>query len=244
MWYGDRANPYSAPAPEEVRAGLSTMTTRLMRTPMPEPRMPSQYLPGPYALAGQPSELPTAALCIAFLILVLVGDLLTPVQVAIGALGLIPLLAGAWLLSDRLALAVGAVAVGQLVLTAAVGAITVPTAVAEVTAYLVLGLVVRLYAGSLAELIRRSAAKPVAEPNHRRGVDGLTRREREVALLAAQGYTAREIGEQLHIGERTVETHVAHVCSKLGLRAKAELVRAGPRLGLASTSLPPRAGGG
>jgi DNA-binding NarL/FixJ family response regulator len=166
------------------------------------------------------------------LILVLVGDLLTPVQIAIGALGLIPLLAGAWLLSDRLALAVGAVAVGQLVLTAAAGAITVPTAVAEGTAYLVLGLVVRLYAGSLAELIRQSTRPRTAEPNHRAVLNGLTAREREVAQLAAQGYTARQIGEQLHIGERTVETHVAHVCSKLGLKAKAELVRAGPRLGL------------
>lgn len=194
--------------------------------------MPGQSLPGPYALAGRPTELPIAAGCIALLLLVLAGDLLTPVQVAIGALGLIPLLAGAWLLSDRLAVAVAAVAVGQLVLTAAVGAITVPTAVAEVTAYLVLGLVVRLYAGSLAELIRRSSATAAVEPKPRRGLDGLTPREREVALLASKGYTAREIGEQLHIGERTVETHVAHVCSKLGLKAKAELVRAAPRLGL------------
>ena len=203
------------------------METRPLRS-----RVLSQSLPGPYALAGRPSELPAAAGCIALLILVLAGDLLTPVQVAIGALGLIPLLAAAWLLSDRLALAVAAVAVGQLILTAAVGAITVPTAVAEVTAYVVLGLVVRLYAGSLAELVRRSVAPAVVEPNHRHRANGLTPREREVAQLAAQGYTAREIGERLHIGERTVETHVAHVCSKLGLRAKAELVRAAPRLGL------------
>ena len=214
-----------------------------MRTPEPGSRGPSAFLPGPYALAGKPSELPAAAGCIALLLIVFVGDLLTPVQVALGALGLIPLLAAAWLLSDRLALAVATVAVGQLVLTAAARAITVPTAVAEVTAYLVLGLVVRLYAGSLAELVRRSAASSAVEPNHRRRADGLTPREREVAQLAAQGYTAREIGERLHIGERTVETHVAHVCSKLGLKAKAELVRAAPRLGLTSSLLPPQAGG-
>jgi len=66
----------------------------------------------------------------------------------------------------------------------------------------------------------------------RTGVETLTKREREVAQLAAQGYTAREIGEQLHIGERTVETHVANVCSKLGLKAKVELVRSASRLGL------------
>jgi DNA-binding CsgD family transcriptional regulator len=191
-----------------------------------------RLLPGPFALAGRPEEIAVAAGCIALLLLVLVGDLLTPVQVALSALGLIPLLAAAWLLSDRLALAVGVVALGQLVLTAALGDVSIPTAISEATAYVVLGLVVRLYAGSLAELLSRPAPLKRTELTSRTGVGTLTRREREVAALAAQGYTAREIGEQLHIGERTVETHVANVCSKLGLRAKVELVRSASRLGL------------
>lgn len=189
-------------------------------------------LPGPYGLAGRPQEVAAAASCIGLLLMIFVGDLLTPVQVALGALGLIPLLAAAWLLSDRLALAVAVVAVGQLVLTAAFGALSVPTVVAEATTYVVLGLVVRLYAGTLSELLRRQTSVKRADLNGRTGVDTLTKREREVAQLAAQGYTAREIGEQLHIGERTVETHVANVCSKLGLKAKAELVRSAARLGL------------
>jgi len=189
-------------------------------------------LPGPFALAGRPGELPLAAGCILALLLVLAGDVITPVQVAIGALGLLPLLSAAWVLSDRLALAVAVVAIGQLVLTAAVGALSVPTVVAEATVYIVLGLVVRLYAGSLAELLRRDSVVKRIEVTSRGGVDSLTKREREVAQLAAQGYTAKEIGVQLHIGERTVETHVANVCSKLRLKAKAELVRAASRLGL------------
>jgi DNA-binding NarL/FixJ family response regulator len=189
-------------------------------------------LPGPFALAGRSDEIAVAAGCIVLLLLVFVGDLVTPVQVALTALGLIPLLAAAWLLSDRLALAVAVVALGQLVLTAALGAVSVPTAVSEATAYVVLGLVVRLYAGSLAELLSRPAPIRRAEVTTRTGVETLTKREREVAVLAAQGYTAREIGTQLHIGERTVETHVANVCSKLGLKAKVELVRAASRLGL------------
>jgi DNA-binding CsgD family transcriptional regulator len=192
----------------------------------------ARLLPGPFALAGRPEEIAVAAGCIALLLLVLIGDLLTPVQVALSALGLIPLLAAAWLLSDRLALAVGVVALGQLVLTAALGDVSVPTAISEATAYVVLGLVVRLYAGSLAELLSRPAPVKRTEVTSRTGVETLTRREREVAALAAQGYTAREIGAQLHIGERTVETHVANVCSKLGLRAKVELVRSASRLGL------------
>jgi len=192
----------------------------------------ARILPGPFALAGRSDEIVVAAGCIVVLLLVFVGDLVTPVQVALTALGLIPLLAAAWLLSDRLALAVAVVALGQLVLTAALGAVSIPTAVSEATAYVVLGLVVRLYAGSLAELLSRPAPVRRAEVTSRTGVEMLTKREREVAALAAQGYTAREIGVQLHIGERTVETHVANVCSKLGLKAKVELVRSASRLGL------------
>ena len=194
-------------------------------------RLP-RSLPGPYGLAGRREEIAAAAGCIGLLLLIFLGDLVTPVQVALGGLGLIPLLAAAWLLSDRLALAVGLVAVGQLVLTAALGALSVPTVIAEATTYLVLGLVVRLYAGTLSELLRRQSSIKRAELTGRTGVEALTKREREVAQLAAQGYTAREIGEHLHIGERTVETHVANVCSKLGLKAKVELVRSAARLGL------------
>lgn len=192
----------------------------------------ARLLPGPFALAARPEEILVAAGCIAALLLVLAGDLVTPVQVALTALGLIPLLAAVWLLSDRLALAVAVVALGQLVLTTALGSVSLATGVSEATAYLVLGLVVRLYAGSLSELLSRQAPVRRAELTSRTGVESLTKREREVAALAAQGYTAREIGAQLHIGERTVETHVANVCSKLGLKAKVELVRAAPRLGL------------
>ena len=192
----------------------------------------ARVLPGPFALAGRSDEIAVAAGSIVLLLLVFVGDLVTPVQVALTALGLIPLLAAAWLLSDRLALAVAVVALGQLVLTAALGAVSIPTAVSEATAYVVLGLVVRLYAGSLAEMLSRQTPVRRAEVTTGTGVETLTKREREVAVLAAQGYTAREIGVHLHIGERTVETHVANVCSKLGLKAKVELVRSASRLGL------------
>jgi DNA-binding CsgD family transcriptional regulator len=57
------------------------------------------------------------------------------------------------------------------------------------------------------------------------GRAGLTRRELEIALLAVQGLTAREIGERLFIGTRTVETHLAHVYAKLGVASKVELIR-------------------
>ena len=58
-----------------------------------------------------------------------------------------------------------------------------------------------------------------------RGPASLTPRELEVARLAARGHTAAEIGRQLFIGTRTVETHLAHACAKLGCRSKRELLR-------------------
>ena len=59
-----------------------------------------------------------------------------------------------------------------------------------------------------------------------RGPTALTDREREIAALAAQGLTAKAIGQQLHIGERTVETHVARVYAKFDVHTRRELVRA------------------
>ncbi len=57
------------------------------------------------------------------------------------------------------------------------------------------------------------------------GPDALSRREREVAKLAAEGRSAKEIARELFIGERTVETHLANAYAKLGVGSKVELVR-------------------
>ena len=53
----------------------------------------------------------------------------------------------------------------------------------------------------------------------------LSDREREVTRLVALGYTNTEIAAELHISQKTVETHRAHVLAKLGLRTRADLVR-------------------
>ena len=55
--------------------------------------------------------------------------------------------------------------------------------------------------------------------------DGLSAREVEVLRLIALGYTTVEIGEELHLSPRTVETHRARIHRKLGFRTRAELVR-------------------
>jgi DNA-binding NarL/FixJ family response regulator len=52
----------------------------------------------------------------------------------------------------------------------------------------------------------------------------LTMREREVAMLIAQGKTSREIAEDLVITERTADTHADRIRVKLGLHSRAEIV--------------------
>ena len=49
--------------------------------------------------------------------------------------------------------------------------------------------------------------------------------ERRVAELVSQGLTNREIGEQLHIARRTVETHIVHAFQKLGVQNRTQLAR-------------------
>ena len=48
-------------------------------------------------------------------------------------------------------------------------------------------------------------------------LDDLTAREREVLALMAEGRSNRAIAATLVIGDKTVETHVASIFSKLGL---------------------------
>ena len=53
---------------------------------------------------------------------------------------------------------------------------------------------------------------------------GLTPREREVAGLIAQGHSNRAAAAALVVSERTVESHVANILSKLGLTSRTQIV--------------------
>ena len=63
---------------------------------------------------------------------------------------------------------------------------------------------------------------------------GLTGREREVAVLIAGGKSNREIAEQLVLGERTIETHVGNVLSKLGFSSRSQIAAWAVATGLVS----------
>ncbi len=58
-----------------------------------------------------------------------------------------------------------------------------------------------------------------------RDLDRITPRQREVMRYIARGYTYKEIGVELHMSPKTVETHVSEVLRKLQLSNRNELTR-------------------
>jgi len=65
---------------------------------------------------------------------------------------------------------------------------------------------------------------PLAEP--------LTRREREILALLAQGLTAPEIAERLTVAVSSVKTHLQHLYGKLGVNSKRQATARARELGL------------
>jgi DNA-binding NarL/FixJ family response regulator len=63
------------------------------------------------------------------------------------------------------------------------------------------------------------------QPSFDPELDQLTTREREVLRLIAQGYTYKEIGRELYISVKTVESHVSSVLRKLQLSSRHQLTR-------------------
>jgi two-component system response regulator NreC len=62
--------------------------------------------------------------------------------------------------------------------------------------------------------------------------ESLTPRETEILRLIVEGYTNRQIGQELNISIRTVEGHRANISDKLGLHSRVELVRYARQNGL------------
>jgi two-component system response regulator NreC len=75
-------------------------------------------------------------------------------------------------------------------------------------------------------LVRSLLSDDPASPGRRPGPgEVLTPRETDVLKLIVQGYTNRQIGEELNISIRTVEGYRNNLSEKLGLHSRVELVR-------------------
>jgi len=87
-----------------------------------------------------------------------------------------------------------------------------------------------VYPGAVRALVRDWLARAA------RGEDGaedpLSSRELEVVKLIAEGYSGRQIAEELVLSEKTVERHRSNILEKLGLSDRVELTRYAIRRGL------------
>ena len=83
-----------------------------------------------------------------------------------------------------------------------------------------------------ARVLAQGARRRDEQATERARYERLTDREREVMRLIAEGYTAPEIGEQLAISPKTVDTYKQRVNDKLGLTHRADYVKLALKLGL------------
>ena len=79
------------------------------------------------------------------------------------------------------------------------------------------------------------ATRPASSP---RAVVHLSRREREVLSMLAEGQSLQQIGYLLHIKPRTVTGHVTNLKDRLGAGSREQLVARAIALGLYRPSLP------
>ena len=92
----------------------------------------------------------------------------------------------------------------------------------------------RTYVDSeLAEILVRDAISRDSGTDSAAG-SVLSDRELQVLELVAEGFSSREIAEQIYISTKTVETYRARFAEKLGLKSRAQIVRYALNLGLLS----------
>jgi DNA-binding NarL/FixJ family response regulator len=82
--------------------------------------------------------------------------------------------------------------------------------------------------------ITRKLMSNIFKGPEKKVVEPLTDRELDVLHLTAKGYTNKAIGLQLHISDRTVQGHLAHIFAKLQANSRTEAVMRGVSLGLIS----------
>ena len=72
-------------------------------------------------------------------------------------------------------------------------------------------------------------------PRGQKRTDVLSERELQVLKLVAEGFSSREIAEQIFVGIKTVETYRGRFAEKLGLKSRADIVRYVLEIGLLSS---------
>ena len=87
---------------------------------------------------------------------------------------------------------------------------------------------------SAGRILAKKLTKSDPAKGEREQFEKLTQRERDVLRLVANGYSAPEIGRQLFISPKTVDTYKQRIQEKLGLGHRHDYVQLALRLGLLS----------
>lgn len=85
---------------------------------------------------------------------------------------------------------------------------------------------------SAARALARGLARRDGNVDERARFEKLTDREQVVLKMVAEGFTAPEIGEQLTISPKTVDTYKQRIGEKLGLSHRSDYVKFALKLGL------------
>ena len=185
----------------------------------------------PPAQAGGHAKPALIALIVASIGLLLVAELNAPPDVPLGAAVLIPVLLSSLFLDWRWSAAALGLAIATRVAVATVGDTSMDLAALEIASYVATLVIALAFTRRVAfapaqthidEVIPAQPVPNLSPPSP--ATAGLTDRERQVLDMAIHGLTAKQIGERLYIGRRTVETHLGRAYSKLGARNKRELI--------------------
>ena len=77
------------------------------------------------------------------------------------------------------------------------------------------------FAARAARELRATGEHP--RSRSRQPTDALTAQEQHIARLVATGATSREVGAQLFLSPRTIETHLRNIFRKLGITSRRQL---------------------
>lgn len=92
---------------------------------------------------------------------------------------------------------------------------------------------IRAAAAGQVQLSPEAAARLMREIRAPDSPEPLTEREIEVLQLVAQGMGNKQIARVLHVGEKTVKTHVSNILAKLGVQSRTQAALYAVQIGLA-----------
>jgi DNA-binding NarL/FixJ family response regulator len=94
---------------------------------------------------------------------------------------------------------------------------------------------VKAAASGQVQLSPQAASRLMREVRAPESPETLTDRETDVLRLLAEGQANKEIARSLHIGEKTVKTHVSNILAKLGVQSRTQAALHAMRIGLVAT---------